>query len=104
MGATAYKNFFLCVEMAFFAVAHFFVYPPTDYKTMLASRGVFLPSASVRNFRELSFRDILEIVFNLRDAVNFRDMCSVAWDVGIPKQSNGFTRKDSITQARPVED
>merc|ERR1711988_683708 len=44
--AAAVKYFFLCMEMACFAVAHFYVFPPTDYNIVLAARGVFLPSAS----------------------------------------------------------
>merc|ERR1711972_1019068 len=44
--ATGVNNFLLCTEMTLISLAHFYAFPPDDYKQVLASRGVFLETSA----------------------------------------------------------
>lgn len=78
------NNFFLCIEMTAAAIAHFYAFPPEDYKQVLASRGVFLPDGA--SARSLHLKDLSSIALNFGDAVRYRDIFKTAWDAGVPKK------------------
>eukprot|EP00930_Biecheleria_cincta_P066948 TRINITY_DN5329_c1_g1_i1.p1 TRINITY_DN5329_c1_g1~~TRINITY_DN5329_c1_g1_i1.p1 ORF type:complete len:411 (-),score=63.40 TRINITY_DN5329_c1_g1_i1:58-1290(-) len=78
------NNFLLCIEMTIAAVAHFYAFPPKDFKRVLASRGVFLPDDA--SARSLHLKDISSIALSFGDAVRYRDIFRTAWDAGVPKK------------------
>merc|ERR1712048_1358826 len=81
---TGVNNFLLCNEMTLISLAHFYAFPPDDYKQVLASRGVFLDTSA--GGRPLNFGDISSIALSFGDAVKYRDIFRTAWDAGVPKR------------------
>merc|ERR1712087_696396 len=57
-----------------------YVFPPEDYRIVLASRGIYVSSEHPE--QKVSW---MVIAVRLKEALSFRDMVSTARDVGVPK-------------------
>jgi len=89
--AAGIQNLLVCFEMAVASIAHHFVFPPDDFKVVLAAQALTLMDARSRHGESGVWGRHFDIV-------DFRDIARTVWDASFLEQkpdSCGGKRRDS---------